>query len=36
MEHVLGSGGDDYLLFVNNYDWYKEMNVIDFLRDVGK
>ena len=36
MEHVLGSGGDDHLLFVNNYDWYKEMNVIDFLRDVGK
>ncbi len=21
---------------VNNYDWYKEMNMMDFLRDVGK
>jgi tyrosyl-tRNA synthetase len=22
--------------FVNNYEFYKDMNVIDFLRDVGK
>lgn len=23
-------------LFLNNYDWFKEFSVIDFLRDVGK
>lgn len=27
--------GYDFKL-VNNYDWYKDMNVLDFLRDVGK
>ncbi len=24
------------ILIVNNYDWFKNMNYIDFLRDVGK
>lgn len=28
--------GDNKAVFVNNYDFYKEMNVLDFLRDVGK
>ncbi len=23
-------------LMVNNYDWYKNMNILDFLRDIGK
>ncbi len=22
--------------FVNNYDWFKDINVLDFLRDIGK
>jgi tyrosyl-tRNA synthetase len=26
----------NYALLVNNYDFYKDMNVLDFLRDVGK
>ena len=36
VERVLECRGDYSLLFVNNYDWYKDMNVIDFLRDIGK
>lgn len=36
VERVLECRGDDSLLFINNYDWYKDMNVIDFLRDIGK
>ncbi len=28
--------GDNKAVFVNNHDFYKEMNVLDFLRDVGK
>ncbi len=24
------------VLFVNNYDWYKDMGLLDFLREVGK
>ena len=36
VERVLECRGDDSLLFVNNYAWYKDMNVIDFLRDIGK
>lgn len=27
--------GDD-ILVLNNYDWFKNMNYIDFLRDIGK
>ncbi len=30
------SEGDNKAIMVNNYDFYKEMNVLDFLRDVGK
>ena len=26
----------DEILVVNNYDWFKEYNYIDFLRDIGK
>lgn len=28
--------GENSAMFINNYDFYKEMNVLDFLRDVGK
>jgi len=28
--------GPNKALMLNNYDFYKEMNVLDFLRDVGK
>jgi len=28
--------GDNKAINVNNFDFYKEMNVLDFLRDVGK
>ncbi len=28
--------GQNRALLVNNYDFYQEMNVLDFLRDVGK
>ncbi|MEM9887514.1 MAG: tyrosine--tRNA ligase [Bacteroidota bacterium] len=28
--------GENPTLIVNNYDFYKEMNVLDFLRNVGK
>lgn len=27
---------DSETIFVNNLDWYKDFNVLDFLRDVGK
>jgi len=27
---------DNPVTIVNNYDWFKEMNVLDFLRDIGK
>lgn len=33
---LLDFEGDNPAIFVNNYDFYKEMNVLDFLRDVGK
>jgi tyrosyl-tRNA synthetase len=32
----LFSGFDDKFTVVNNYDWFKDWNFIDFLRDVGK
>ncbi|MTI19759.1 tyrosine--tRNA ligase, partial [Fulvivirga sp. RKSG066] len=28
--------GDNAAEVVNNYDWFKEMNFLDFIRDVGK
>ena len=28
--------GENKALLLNNYDFYKDMNVLDFLRDVGK
>ncbi len=35
-EKFLSFDGDNKALFVNNLDFYKEMNVLTFLRDVGK
>lgn len=28
--------GDNKAIVVNNYDFYKNMNILDFLRDIGK
>ena len=28
--------GENAAIFVNNYDFYKDMNALDFLRNVGK
>lgn len=28
--------GENKAIMVNNYDWFKDMNVLSFLRDVGK
>ncbi len=28
--------GDNKAILINNYDFYKDMNILDFLRDVGK
>jgi len=37
MEKLLCHGNDENpITIVNNYDWFKDMNVLDFLRDVGK
>ncbi|MBK8749434.1 MAG: tyrosine--tRNA ligase [Saprospiraceae bacterium] len=33
---LLNFDGPNGAVFVNNYDFYKEMNVLTFLRDVGK
>ena len=32
-KHLIGV---DDLTIVNNYDWFKDINLLDFLRDVGK
>ena len=36
MERLLDLGGDAGGSIVNNLDFYREMNVLEFLRDVGK
>lgn len=36
MSHYLPAEGDNQAIFVNNYDWTKNLSVIDFLRDFGK
>lgn len=33
---LLDFEGENAAIFVNNYDFYKDMNVLTFLRDVGK
>ncbi|WP_238654293.1 tyrosine--tRNA ligase [Paenibacillus piscarius] len=36
MKKLFITDGDNQVRLVNNYDWTKDMNVIDFLRDFGK
>lgn len=35
-QYVGTADGDHAVVLVNNHDFYREMNVLDFLRDVGK
>jgi tyrosyl-tRNA synthetase len=36
LEKLLDFTGPNAAILVNNHDFYREMNVLDFLRDVGK
>ncbi|KAA9005402.1 tyrosine--tRNA ligase [Paenibacillus spiritus] len=36
MKKLFVTDGDNTVRMVNNYDWTKDMNVIEFLRDFGK
>lgn len=36
LERFLDFGGKDGALLVNNYDWFKEMRFLDFIREAGK
>jgi len=36
MKKLFITDGDNQVRMVNNYDWTKNMNVIEFLRDIGK
>lgn len=36
IKHFLDTDPDQPLIFVDNFDFYKDMGVLDFLRDVGK
>jgi len=37
LEHFLDFNcGDNSAEIVNNYDWFKDMNFLDFIRDIGK
>ncbi len=36
VERLLRVGGDISVQLVNNFDWTKDVSVLDFLRDVGK
>ena len=36
LENFLDFGGINAAEVVNNYDWFKEFNFLDFIRDVGK
>ena len=36
IKHFLDTDPNQPLIFVDNYDFYKDMGVLDFLRDVGK
>ena len=36
LEKFLSFEGDNAAEVVNNYDWFKEFNFLDFIRDVGK
>ena len=36
LEKFLDFSGDNSAEVVNNYDWFKELNFLEFIRDVGK
>lgn len=36
LESFLSFEGENAAEMVNNYDWFKDMNFLDFIRDVGK
>jgi tyrosyl-tRNA synthetase len=36
LEKFLDFSGDNKAEVVNNYDWFKELNFLEFIRDVGK
>ena len=36
VERFLDFGGEHPARIVNNYDWTKDLNTLDFLRDIGK
>lgn len=36
LNRIINSKSDKQIEMVNNIDWIKQMNVIDFLRDIGK
>lgn len=36
LEKFLSFEGDNAAEMVNNYDWFKDINFLDFIRDVGK
>jgi tyrosyl-tRNA synthetase len=36
LERFLDFEGDNPAILVNNYDWFKEMAYLEFIRDVGK
>lgn len=36
LRRFLDFSGDNGALLVNNYDWFKDISFLDFLRDVGK
>jgi tyrosyl-tRNA synthetase len=36
VERFLDFGGENPARIVNNYDWTKDLNTLDFLRDIGK
>ena len=35
-ERMLDFSGENAAILVNNYDWFQEIALIDFLRDIGK
>jgi tyrosyl-tRNA synthetase len=36
IENIVMSGEENSLQLVNNFDWFKKMNILEFLRETGK
>lgn len=36
LSKILGSFGDDGCVILNNYDWWKDVSFLDFLKNVGR